>query len=103
MNKLIKRSMINALGTAAYVATLVTLILNGEKMFGTIDNILGPIAFLLVFVISASITGGLVLGKPILMFLDGQKKEAVQLFMYTVGWLALIAIILLIIALSLTK
>lgn len=103
MNKLIKRSMINALGTAAYVATLVTLILNGEKMFGTIDNILGPITFLLVFVISASITGGLVLGKPILMFLDGQKKEAVQLFMYTVGWLALIAVILLIIALSLTK
>ena len=85
------------------MATLVTLILNGEKLFGTIDNILGPIAFLLVFVVSASITGSLVLGKPILMYLDGQKTEAVKLFMYTIGWLAIIAIILLIVALNLPK
>ena len=103
MKKLIKRGFLNALATGAYVATLVTLILNGEKLFGTIDNILGPIAFLLVFVVSASITGSLVLGKPILMYLDGQKKEAVKLFMYTIGSLAIIAIILLIIALNLPK
>ena len=101
MNKLIKRSFLNALGTGAYVAILVTLVFNGEKIFGTIDNMLAPIAFLLVFVVSASITSGLVLGKPILMFLEGQKKEAIKLFIYTVGWLAIFAVIILIIGLTL--
>ena len=102
MNKLVKRSLLNALGTAAYVVTLVTLVLNGEKLFGTINNSFAPIAFLLVFVTSASITGGLVLGKPILMYLDNQKKEAVQMFMYTVGWLVIETIIFFIVAINLS-
>lgn len=101
MNNLIKRSLLNALGTAAYVIALVTLVLNGEKIFGTINEIFAPIAFLLTFVISASITSGLVLGKPILMFLEGQKKEAVKLFIYTIVWLAIFAIIILILGLTL--
>lgn len=101
MNKLIKRSFLNALGTGAYVATLVALVFNGEKMFGTINNILAPIAFLLTFIVSATVTGGLVLGKPILMYIDGQKKEAIQLLLYTIGWLAVGVIIIFIVGLNL--
>ena len=101
MNKLIKRSFLNALGTGLYIVLLITLGLNGEKLFGTINNNFAPIAFLLTFVTSASITSGLVLGKPILMYLDGQKKDAVKLFIYTVAWLALVTIIILIVGLNL--
>ncbi|MCC7356762.1 MAG: hypothetical protein IT410_04105 [Candidatus Doudnabacteria bacterium] len=100
MKKLIKRSFLNALGTGAYVATLVTLMLNGEKIFGTINNMFAPIAFLLVFVISASITSGLVLGKPILMYVEGQKVEAIKLFIYTIGWLIVFALIVLALGLN---
>ncbi|HEX3100084.1 MAG TPA: hypothetical protein VHQ41_03915 [Patescibacteria group bacterium] len=94
MDKLKQRSLLNALGTAAYVAIIATLLQNGERIFGEPNSMVAPIAFLLLFVMSASITGGLVLGKPILMYMDGQKKEAVQMFLYTLGWLALVTVIL---------
>lgn len=95
MNKQISRSFLNALGVIAYVSVVATIMQNGERIFGGINKTTGPIAFLSLFVLSAAITGSLVLGKPVLMFLDNQKKEAVKLFFYTLLWLALAVIILL--------
>ena len=94
MNKLIQRSFLNALGTAAYVAVVATIMQNGEKIFGGKSSIVGPISFLMLFVLSASITSGLVLGKPFLMYLNNQKSEAVRLFIYTICWLAFAVVIL---------
>ena len=51
------------------------------------DNFLGPVAFLLLFVLSAAITGALILGRPVVLYLENRKLEAVKLFLYTVGWL----------------
>jgi hypothetical protein len=31
--------------------------------------------------------GGLVLGKPILLYLDGEKKAGLNLFLYSLAWL----------------
>jgi hypothetical protein len=94
MNNLIQRSFLNALGTVAYISLLVTGALNGEKLFGTINMPFAPMIFLTVFVLSASVTGGLVLGKPVLMYINGQKSEAIKLFIYTLCWLALALAIL---------
>ena len=68
---------------------------NGEKFFGKADNFLMPVAMLLLFVLSAAITGALVLGKPILLYLDNKKEDALKLFGWTLGWLAIIVIIVL--------
>jgi len=95
MNKLIQRSLLNALGTIAYVSVVATIMQNGEKVFESINETIAPIAFLTLFVLSAAVTGGLVLGKPVLMYLDSQKKEAIKLFLYTLCWLALAIVILL--------
>lgn len=94
MTNLISRSFINALATALYIAGVATVMENGEKIFGEMDNVSGPVAFLLLFVLSAAITSSLVLGKPILMYLNNQKSEALKLFFYTLAWLALGVIIL---------
>jgi hypothetical protein len=94
MNKLILRSFINALGTIAYVSAVSTVMSRLEKVFNQNDTVLAPIAFLTLFVLSAAVAGGLVLGKPILMYLDNQKKEAVRLFVCTIGWLALAVAVL---------
>jgi hypothetical protein len=101
MSKLIERSFLNALGTCAYIAIVTTIMQNGEKIFGHMNPTAAPIAFLMLFVLSAGITGGLVVGKPLLLYFDNQKTEAVKLFLYTLGWLALGTIILL--ALSIQK
>jgi len=38
-------------------------------------NITGPIAFLLLFVVSAAITGFLVLGQPVMLYVDNKKQD----------------------------
>lgn len=91
----------NALGTVVYVTLVATFMQNGEKIFGKVeDNFFGPVVFLLLFVLSATITASLVLGKPLLMYLNGQKNEAVRLFFYTVGWLVLATLILLLVTIQ---
>lgn len=87
-------SFIDAVAVTGYVAAISSIIRNGERIFGKMDNFLGPVAFLLLFVSSAAITGALVLGRPVMLFLDGQKKEAIKLFLFSVGWLLAITIVI---------
>ncbi len=89
--KYIFRSLLNASGAFAYIALIALFFYNAQSIFGkTGDNpFLTPIFMLLLFVISASVVGFLVLGKPVQLYLDGRKKEAFALFFSTLGWLAL--------------
>ena len=55
-------------------------------------------AVLLLFAMSALIVGGLLVGKPIFLYIDGKKKEAVQMLISAGGWLLmffLVAILIL--------
>jgi hypothetical protein len=96
MNRLITRGLFNALGIIVYVSAVSVIMQNGEKIFSNINEFVGPVAFLILFVLSAAVTGGLVLGKPVMLYLSDQKNEAVKLFIYTLCWLtAAMAILLL--------
>lgn len=67
---------------------------NAERLFGKFENFWGgPVIFLMLFVLSAAIVGALVLGRPILLYLDGAKSEALKFFGYTLGWLFVILVI----------
>jgi len=69
-------------------------------IFGGIDkkdSIIIPIAMLMLFVFSATLCGALVLGRPILWFLDDKKKEAIKLFSYTLASMMVITGILFVI------
>lgn len=96
-DKLLKRAALNALGTTAYIALIAWVLSNGESIFGKLSGLTGPFFFLLLFVISAAITGALVLGKPAMLFASGQRAEAVQLFLYTLLCLAVLAIVVFIV------
>lgn len=87
MNNLWSRALINALGTGIYVFLVALVMRYGERLFGETDNLGAPIAVLLLLVLSAAVTGSLVLGKPVLMYWDGRKAEAVKMFIYTLVWL----------------
>ena len=80
-------SLINSAGVFVYVSAVVWLISNAQILFGKTNNYLGPIFMLLLFIVSAAITGLLVLGKPILLFLNKQKKEAFIMLFATLAWL----------------
>lgn len=88
--KLILISFLNSIGVAIYVTGVSLVMRNGEKIFGKMDTFLGPIVFLLLFVLSAAITGTLVLGRPIILYLENRKADAIKLFIYTIGWLFVI-------------
>jgi hypothetical protein len=100
MNKIIKRAFIDAVGTAAYITLVVLFIFSLQIFASKEDNIIIPIAMLLLFVCSAAITGFLVFGKPLMLYIDGKKKEAVSLLGCTIGMLFLITIIIFIFLIS---
>jgi hypothetical protein len=74
-------SAVNAIGVFVYVILVVWLITNGDKIFGQMQNFWGPVAFLLLFVFSALVTGLLVLGRPIYLWFNDKKKEAIKLLL----------------------
>ena len=75
MEKIIKRAFIDAIGTAAYIILVVLILFSLQIFASKEDNIIIPIAMLLLFVCSVAITGFLVFGKPVMLYLDGKKKE----------------------------
>ena len=97
---IIKYAFIHAVSAIAYIALVAAFMSNAEKFFGPQNNkILGTTIFLTTFVISAAIMGILVFGKPVLFYLDGLKKEAISLAIYTVGFLISIAVIIVLVLL----
>jgi len=91
--QIILRALWDALGVAAYVILFAWIINNLEGWFGGGEpGWLGPALMLLVFIVSACVTGSLVLLKPILLYVEGQRKEAVYLFVYTIGFLVVLAL-----------
>jgi hypothetical protein len=92
---LIQESFLSSVGVLVYVGGVSLLIMNGDKLFGQAQNFWGPVLFLLLFVFSALVTGLLVLGRPIWLYLEKEKKEAVRLLLYTVGWLFIMLVMVL--------
>lgn len=95
--KLCFNALSSAVGVAVYVFIISFFINYADRIFGNVpgNKFLGPIAFLLTFVFSAAITGSLVLGRPIILFLDNKRAEAFKLFFCTLGWMFAILIIIL--------
>jgi hypothetical protein len=94
-------SFLSSLGVVVYII-LVALFMNGaNRLFPGPDNFLAPLIMMLLLVFSAAFTGFLVLGKPVLMYLEGSKKEAIKLFIFNIAWIFIfLAISLLLLALK---
>jgi hypothetical protein len=87
MKNIIKTAAINAGATILYIVIVATFLTNASHIFGPEEpkTVLVPILMLSLLVFSAAVTGSLVFGRPILWYLDGNKKEALQLLLYTLG------------------
>jgi len=58
----------------------------GDRLFGNQDTFFGPLAVLLLLVISAAISGTLVFGKAAVLFWEKKYKECFTLVGWTLGW-----------------
>ena len=91
--KIIGYALLNALVAAAYVMLVALFMTNIETIVGPETGILGPTAFLLTFVISAAVMGVVVFGRPVVWYLNDRKREAIDLIIYTIFFLIVIALI----------
>lgn len=81
---LIRRGLINAFGVLVYVSLLAIFFNQANNWFGETDReIITPVAALMLFIFSALVTGTLVLGKPLTLYIDGYKKEGLKLLFFT--------------------
>ncbi len=93
MKNIFQTALVNALATGAYIAAVATFIFYIPKNLDQVKTPLIPTFMLLLLVFSAALTGFLVFGKPILWYLDGQKKEALLLLAHTLAILLLLTIV----------
>ena len=96
-NKNITYSLASALGMILYISGVAWMMNNGEMLFGNPKGVGGPIAFLMLFVFSATITASLMFGYPVFLFLQGKKIEAFKSFGWNLGFLAIFTALALII------
>jgi hypothetical protein len=94
-----KNPYLNALFAALYIVFIVTLITYGPVLVRQKpDTILAPIAALSLFVLSAAFMGYVFFLQPILLYIEGQKREAVELFTKTLAIFAVITAVVVAIA-----
>lgn len=84
---IVLQSLIHSFLVLIYTTGVAWLLTNAEKMPDHPKSFLAPVAFLLLFVLSATIVACLVLGRPILLYVEGQKKESLYFLGATIAWL----------------
>ena len=89
------QALLQAVGVFMYTAGVCWILTNGERIFGKMQNFWGPIAFLMLFVLSATVVGVLIFGRPVLLYLDNKRTEAIILLLTTIAWLAVITFVVL--------
>ena len=96
-----KNPLINALSASAYITIIVTIMTFVTKpLQNKPDTFAAPVIFLSVLSLSVLTMAFLFLYQPVLLFIDGKKKEAVNLFIKTVGIFAVITAIALVLLFS---
>jgi hypothetical protein len=60
-----------------------------EFLLGKVDNFFSPVIVLMLFVLSAAIMDILFFGRPVQLYLDNQKKEALTFLSYTILWFSI--------------
>jgi hypothetical protein len=99
-----KNPFLNALAASTYIVVIVSLIFNAEKFLGkSEETVLIPMAMLSLLVLSVALMGYLFFYQPLLLILDGRKKEGVDLFLMTIAVFAGITLLLLALVAFLAK
>lgn len=91
-----KNPIINSLIASLYIFALVGLMSWGTKLISPKDSFVAPVAMISLFTLSAAVMGYLFLSQPIQFYFDNHKKEAIKLFLQTVGVFGIITILVLI-------
>ena len=91
-----KNPYLNALFAGLYIVFIALLVTYGPALVrGNTDTILAPIAMLSLLVLSVAFMSYAFFFQPILMYVEGHKREAIELFTKTLGSFAVITAVIL--------
>jgi hypothetical protein len=81
-----KNPIINALSATAYIILVVSVMtFITQPLRNKPDTFFAPITVLSVLTLSVAVMAYLFFYQPLLLFIEGKKKQAVNLFIKTVG------------------
>ncbi len=96
-----RNPIINALSASAYIflgVTVMTFVT--QPLRNKPDTFFAPIAVLSLLTLSVAVMAFLFFYQPMLLFIEGKKKDAVNLFVKTVGIFAALTAVVLILLFS---
>jgi hypothetical protein len=88
-----KNPLLNALFATLYVVLVSSVMFYGSKTRPGPDSILAPIAILSLFSLSAVMMAYIFMYQSFQLYFDGKKKEALDLFLKTIAYFAIVTII----------
>jgi hypothetical protein len=91
-----KKPWVSALVAEGYIVTLVLVMTWSIKFFPKEDNVLMPMAMISLLTLSTAVMAYLFGYEPLMLFIEGKKKEAVKLFLQTTAIFALITILIMV-------
>ena len=96
-----KNPIVNALSASAYIILGVTVMTYVSQLLrNKPDTFFAPIVFLSLLTLSVAVMAFLFFYQPLMLFIEGKKKDAVTLFVKTVGIFAAITLVFLILLFS---
>ena len=88
--QIVRKSFFSAAGVFIYVAVVAWVLNNAGSYFGGgPDTFAAPLFILMLLVLSASVTGYLVLAQPIMVYFEGDKKGAIKLLFSILCWITI--------------
>ena len=91
-----KNPLINALSASVYIVLVITVMTFATKpLQNKPDTFFTPIVFLSLLTLSVAVMAFLFFYQPVVLLIDGKKKEAINLFAKTIGVFAVITVVLL--------
>ncbi len=91
-----KNPFINAFSAAIYIIFVVTVMTFVTQPLKTKpDTFFAPITLLSMLTLSVTVMAFLFFYQPLQLFIDGKKKESINLFIKTVGVFAAITLLIL--------
>jgi hypothetical protein len=91
-----KNPLINALSAAVYIFfVVIVMTFATQPLRDKPDTFFAPIAVLFMLTLSVVVMAYLFFYQPTMLFIDGKKKESLNLFIKTVGFFSIFTIIIL--------
>ena len=91
-----KNPFVNALAAALYIGLVGSVMYYGLSRTNQ-PSVVFPIAIISLFTLSAAVMGYLFVYSPLQLYLDGETKRAVNLFLQTVGVFAGITLVIILV------